>query len=492
VPVAPYSEPTRAEQEQQIKRLLGSKTFEKAQGPRSLLAYIADRHFEGKTVSEPELAQNVLGMKEWVQGKLSVVRTQMGRLRRRLTDYYIKYGGDDLVVVTVPGYQIAFSYARESEAARQYRVGMLYLAKGLPVHAHERFLKATQWTPDYAIAYAGLANADLLLCILRGEGGGEQRLAYAEKAANKAVELNSETWEAHVALGAIFSFRREWEKAWAAFNTALQINEPGTQGNGWYLMFILAGMVPEATINLTEARAKASPEDSLAQAMWGLSLYMVGIKPISLGRVSESIARILMGFEIRFFPGPIFADANSRSYAPSPPESLRIMSMLHGPMRCFYAALQVLSVEPHDKSDPIRLLVLACVRLALHDFRGADQVLVQLGEIWLHFPLFDGLRIYCIGSIAADPNFTKESRKKAKAEAQKLYGEEFASSKNAALPLALAQIGIGREADAVRTLERAYKAHDPMTILIHRLPLLFPLLRFKSFQKLSQSALLSS
>ena len=492
MPVAPHSEPTRAEQDQQIKRLLGSKTFEKAQGPRNFLAYIAARHFEGKIVTEPELAQAVLGRKVWLQGDLSVVRTQMSRLRKRLTDYYIKYGGDDLVIVTVPGYQITFSYARESEAARQYRIGMHYLTKGFPIHAHERFLMAARCTPDYAIAYAGLANADLLLCILRGEGAGKERLAQAEKAANTAIDLNSETWEAHAALGAIFSFRRQWEKAWAAFDKALQINEPGTQGNGWYLMFILAGMVPEATINLTEARAKASPEDSLAQAMWGLSLYMVGINPISLGRVSESIARILMGFEIRFFPGPIFADANSRSYAPSPPESLRIMSMLHGPMRCFYAALQVLSVEPHDKSDPIRLLVLACVKLALHDFQGADQVLVRLGEIWLRFPLFDGLRIYCIGSIAEDPNFSKESRQKARAEARKLFAEAFATSKDESLPLALAQMGVGRIPQALRTLERAYKACDPVMILIHRLPFLTPLLRFESFQDLAESARLSS
>jgi TolB-like protein len=82
--------------------------------------------------------------------------------------------------------------------------------------------------PDYAMAYAGLAEAYTRQAFLRAESR-EQAVGKARAAVNRALELDPELAEAHTALGLIrFYFEWDWAGADAEFRRSLDLN-PGSE-----------------------------------------------------------------------------------------------------------------------------------------------------------------------------------------------------------------------------------------------------------------------
>jgi TolB-like protein/class 3 adenylate cyclase/Flp pilus assembly protein TadD len=90
------------------------------------------------------------------------------------------------------------------------------------------FQQAVARAPDYAMAYAGLAEAYTLQAYLRAVGRTEA-VGKARAAATRALELDPDLAEAHTALGAIRCiFEWDWPGADAEFRRALELN-PGSQ-----------------------------------------------------------------------------------------------------------------------------------------------------------------------------------------------------------------------------------------------------------------------
>ncbi|MBK7080804.1 MAG: tetratricopeptide repeat protein [Betaproteobacteria bacterium] len=90
------------------------------------------------------------------------------------------------------------------------------------------FRQAVARAPDYAMAYAGLAEAYTTQAYLRAFDRTES-VGKAQAAVTRALELDPDLAEAHTALGLVrFFFEWDWEGADAALRRALELN-PGSQ-----------------------------------------------------------------------------------------------------------------------------------------------------------------------------------------------------------------------------------------------------------------------
>ncbi len=102
------------------------------------------------------------------------------------------------------------------------------------VRAAEHFEKAIQLDPEYAPAYAGLADSYFVI----GHNGFGDPLTNLRKArtfARKALELDENLPEAHVALGVVFLFNDyDWAKAEDESKRAIELNPSCASGHHRY------------------------------------------------------------------------------------------------------------------------------------------------------------------------------------------------------------------------------------------------------------------
>ena len=86
------------------------------------------------------------------------------------------------------------------------------------------YRQALEIDPNYALAYAGLSDAYVLLVNHRGAPF-EESISMARAAARKAIELDPELPEAHTALGLINTFYDwDWELSESSLRRAMKLN----------------------------------------------------------------------------------------------------------------------------------------------------------------------------------------------------------------------------------------------------------------------------
>jgi len=102
VPIAP-TDPEGARR--QLDRVLASPGFLRNERMSRFLRFLAERHLEGSDnqLKESVIAVEVFGRKpDHDPSQDSIVRTEAGRLRARLAEYYVGEGKDDGTVIELP------------------------------------------------------------------------------------------------------------------------------------------------------------------------------------------------------------------------------------------------------------------------------------------------------------------------------------------------------------------------------------------------------
>ncbi|MHC4108365.1 MAG: tetratricopeptide repeat protein, partial [Planctomycetota bacterium] len=113
--------------------------------------------------------------------------------------------------------------------------------------ALEEFDRAIEIYPDYALAYAGRADAYLRLETLRLPP--KDTMPLARVAAEKALDLDDTLAEAHVMLGyVLLQFDWDWKGAERAFKRALELSPDLAQAHVGYAWYLAAVMQPEKAI----------------------------------------------------------------------------------------------------------------------------------------------------------------------------------------------------------------------------------------------------
>jgi DNA-binding winged helix-turn-helix (wHTH) protein/TolB-like protein/Flp pilus assembly protein TadD len=143
------------------------------------------------------------------------------------------------------------------------------LDKGL-----EYFLQAIEKDPDYALAWAGLADS----YILRGSSGYDtqpgEMIEKARSAASRAIELNGDLAEAHTSLG-IIHLQYDWNLAEAEseLSRALELKPNYETAQYWYVIYLIAkGQLKEA-VEVSRQDEQANPSSLILGVNMARALY---------------------------------------------------------------------------------------------------------------------------------------------------------------------------------------------------------------------------
>jgi eukaryotic-like serine/threonine-protein kinase len=166
------------------------------------------------------------------------------------------------------------------EAYQEYLKGraMLYRRGPWIARALERFQKAVDLDPEYAQAWAGVADAHTTLAYY-GYRRPTDTMPGALEAATRATVIDPESAEAHNALAvAALLWERDFSKAERGFREALTLNPRYTQARCWYGLFLLQWSVGRDEEGLAEAWLAFENDSLSAYATTVLSLALATVQ----------------------------------------------------------------------------------------------------------------------------------------------------------------------------------------------------------------------
>jgi tetratricopeptide (TPR) repeat protein len=129
------------------------------------------------------------------------------------------------------------NYTDSNEAYREYLQGRFYWNRRSPdtiSKAVEHLERAIQKDPNFALAYAGLADAQMITQYLSRKWSDDYLIEMARENAERAIELDPTLAEPHATLGLIKSFQWKWDEAESEFKRAIEINPKYATTYHWY------------------------------------------------------------------------------------------------------------------------------------------------------------------------------------------------------------------------------------------------------------------
>jgi TolB-like protein/Tfp pilus assembly protein PilF/predicted Ser/Thr protein kinase len=175
-----------------------------------------------------------------------------------------------------PTVQLTKHYTDSPEAYQLYLQGLYYRNKWTEVgftKAIDYFKQAAERDPNYALAYAGLADAYNFL----GDSGyvaPKQVRQNAKLAATQALKIDDELPEAHISLALVReAYDWDWPGAESEFKRALALDPNSATAHQWYGNFLIRlGRLAEARAELKKA-LELDPLSLPINASVGQQLY---------------------------------------------------------------------------------------------------------------------------------------------------------------------------------------------------------------------------
>jgi TolB-like protein/Flp pilus assembly protein TadD/predicted Ser/Thr protein kinase len=327
--------------------------------------------FRNKTVSEPEIGRQlnagfVLGGSLRRAGKrlrftAQLVETQTGqtvwaeRYDRQLEDVFEIQ--DEIAHSIASALKLALTEKEKRDIGKAptadvqaydyYLRGRQYFhlfRRKTIEYAQQMFERAIAIDPGYARAYAGLA--DCYSYLYMWWSASQTNLDEADKASLKALELDPDLAEAHVARGVAFSLRRELDDATKEFETAIRINPDLFEAYYFFARTLFAHGQMDESAKYYEMACRVRPEDYQAPSL--LSMVYE-----SLGRKTEAKAALLQGFRLVETHLEMHPDDGRALYF-----GAQALSQLGQPERAVDWARRALEMDPED---PAVLYNVGCV-----------------------------------------------------------------------------------------------------------------------------------
>jgi serine/threonine-protein kinase len=139
--------------------------------------------------------------------------------------------------------RVAKHYTENPEAYQLYLKGRFYWNKRTGEAAKKAvdyFQQAIEKDPNYALGYAGLADAYQLLNLF-ADASPQEVFPKAKEAARRALELDDTLAEAHSSLAAsLFYYDRDFPEAQREFRRAIELNPNYATAHHWYGVTYLA------------------------------------------------------------------------------------------------------------------------------------------------------------------------------------------------------------------------------------------------------------
>ncbi len=172
---------------------------------------------------------------------------------------------------------LVFSRAVDPEVHEAFLKGRYYWAQlscdGF-LKARDFYQQAISKDPQYAMAYAGLADAYFKIADFHCLPDWQRNVVDAKAAAMKAVQLDSDLGEAHATLGVLLMlYDWDWPNAEREFKRAIQLNPNYETAHSWYGMSLLVmGKQQEAVAQLQVAH-QLDPVALLTSYIEGMAFY---------------------------------------------------------------------------------------------------------------------------------------------------------------------------------------------------------------------------
>ncbi len=287
--------------------------------------------------------------------------------------------------------------------------------------ALERFSAAVERDPEFAAAYAGLAEVHVLMASGAYSNEGPQvPLQRAREAAEKALEIDDSRAEAHIAK-ALVLYRADWDwkGAESEFRRAIELNPGYASAHHQYALFLAA------LLRLDEARA----EVGRAHELDPLSLII----STAVGRVwhfSRDYAKAIEQCQRTIRMNAEFAQAYF---------DLSIAYLMEGRLD---EALETIETLESLAPDPVRYYMLT----SLVQIGGGDRE----GALRLRQRVIDSARNRYVAPII----------------------------------MAILEIGFGNVDEAMNLLEESYHRHDNMVVYLLCEPVFDPIRSHPRYQEL--------
>jgi len=126
-------------------------------------------------------------------------------------------------------------------------------------YARQMFNKAIEIDPDYARAYAGVADSCSMLYTYFDAR--EFNLRQADIASDKALELAPELAEAHVARGLVVSLSKRFDEAEKEFEIAMKLDPKLFEAPYWYARALLSAGRSHEAVKMFERATVLRPEE---------------------------------------------------------------------------------------------------------------------------------------------------------------------------------------------------------------------------------------
>jgi tetratricopeptide (TPR) repeat protein len=135
------------------------------------------------------------------------------------------------------------------------------------------FLRAVAIDPDFALAWAGLANTYV---DLYRWGRNSRDLEEGQRTSAHALKLDPNLAEAHVAIGQALVIQRQFKDAAAEFERAIELDPTLFDAYYFYARSLFEAGDLEKAVQLFERAHRSRPEDYQAMALRALALHELG------------------------------------------------------------------------------------------------------------------------------------------------------------------------------------------------------------------------
>ncbi len=247
--------------------------------------------------------------------------------------------------------QIAKARTENVQAYDYYLRGRQYfhqLRRKSLEYARQMFNKAIEIDPEYARAWAGVADSCSMLYTYFDAR--DFNLRQADTASRKALELESELAEAHVARGLAVSLSKGFDEAEKEFEVAMKLDPKLFEAPYWYGRAMLSAGRYQEAVRLLERASTLRPEDYQAPGFLAQAYNSLGMA----GERDATFRRAIKLADERLQLNPDDARAANLSASWS--------AVLGDPVRALEFAERSLAIDPED---PMLLYNVACTYAVL-------------------------------------------------------------------------------------------------------------------------------
>jgi len=187
------------------------------------------------------------------------------------------------------------NHTQNPQAYELFLKGIFNLNKrgGSLFPAMQFFQQAIELDPGFALAYTGLADANLFMATY-GLAPPRLLLPKAKQAAEKALELDPLLAEAYCSLGYYYAcFEWDWKKSNQNFHKSIEINPRYCHTHSWYMwtqLSLIEGKFSEAE-ELCKAALKLEPLSATLYGTYSLILH-------TAGKLEEALPVCQLGIEL--------------------------------------------------------------------------------------------------------------------------------------------------------------------------------------------------